>query len=112
MRGNIFESMIVADLLKQQLNYGIRPSCYYWRDKSDFEIDCIVEQGGNITPIEIKASKTPDVGALGKIQPWNELTNTMQKDNILVYGGDANWDTDKGRIVAWHSAGTLIEKII
>jgi predicted AAA+ superfamily ATPase len=112
MRGNIFESMIVSDLLKQQLNHGVRPSCYYWRDKSDFEIDCIVEQGGNITPIEIKASNTPDIEALAKLAPWNELTSTIPKNNILVYGGDNDWDTPKGRIVGWHSAGFLIEKFI
>ncbi len=111
MRGNIFESMIVSDFVKQQLNHGIRPSCYYWRDKSDFEIDCIVEQGGNITPIEIKASKTADIEALEKMLPWNTLTKTMQKNNVLVYGGDKNWDMEKGRIVTWHSAGNLLNDL-
>src|SRR3972149_4429512 len=57
MRGNIFEAMIISDLFKQQLHRGMRPSCYYWRDKSDFVIDCLVEQGGKIIPIEIKVSK-------------------------------------------------------
>ena len=108
MRGNIFESMIVSDFLKQQLNRGFRPSCYYWRDKSDFEIDCIVEQGGNIIPIEIKTSKTADIEALDKIAPWNKLTKTMPQNNVLVYGGDDNWDMEKGRIVGWHSAGDLL----
>ena len=32
----------------------------------------------------------------------------MPKNNVLVYGGDDNWDTEKGRIVSWHSAGTLL----
>jgi predicted AAA+ superfamily ATPase len=109
MRGNIFESMIVSDFIKQQLNRGIRPSCYYWRDKSDFEIDCIVEQGGNITPIEIKVSTTPDLESLNKIQAWNKLTNTPQKNNVLVYGGDDDWETENGRIIGWHSAGRLLE---
>lgn len=109
MRGNIFEAMIIADFLKQQLNRGIRPSCYYWRDKSDFEIDCIVEQGGNITPIEIKVSKTADIEALGKLLPWNKLTKTRSTDNVLVYGGDEDWDIDKGHIVSWGSAGTLLD---
>src|SRR3990170_598041 len=74
MRGNIFEAMILADFLKQQSNRGIRLSCYYWRDKSDFEIDCIIERGVTMTPVEIKVSKTADTEALGKLLPWNKLT--------------------------------------
>lgn len=110
MRGNIFESMILADFLKQQYHHGMRPSCYYWRDKSDFEIDCIYEHGGAITPIEIKVSKTADIDALGKLAPWNTLTKTNPEDNVLVYGGDKDWKTQKGNIVSWHSAGTLLNK--
>ncbi|MFA6263852.1 MAG: ATP-binding protein [Candidatus Babeliales bacterium] len=109
MRGNIFESMIVADFLKQQFNCGMRPSCYYWRDKSDFEIDCIVEQGGAITPIEIKVSKTADLEALDKLLPWNDLTQTNPSNNVLVYGGEKDWEINKGHIVGWTSAGALLE---
>lgn len=111
MRGNIFESMVVSDFLKQQLSAGFRPSCYYWRDKSNFEIDCIVEQAGNIVPIEIKVSKTPDIEVLGKILPWNKLTQTAPKNNILIYGGDENWETEKGRILGWRSAGVLFGSV-
>ena len=109
MRGNIFEAMIQADFLKQQFNRGMRSSCYYWRDQAHFEIDCIVERGGNIVPIEIKASKTVDVQALSKLAPWNKLTKTNPVDNVLVYGGDDDWEMDKGHIVSWHSAGTLLD---
>lgn len=109
MRGNIFESMIIADLLKQQFNRGIRPNCYYWRDKTHFEIDCIVEHGGNIVPIEIKVSKTADIEALDKLTAWNKLTKTKNENNVLVYGGDDDWNTKNGRIVSWRSAGTLFD---
>lgn len=109
MRGNIFEAMIQADFLKQQFNRGMRPSCYYWRDQAHFEIDCIVERGGSMVPIEIKVSKTADVQALSKLVPWNKLTKTSPVDNVLVYGGDDDWAMDQGRIVSWHSAGTLLD---
>jgi predicted AAA+ superfamily ATPase len=110
MRGNIFEAMILADFRKQQLNRSLRPSCYYWRDKTHFEIDCIVEHDGIVVPIEIKASKTADIQALEKLAPWNKLTKTNQANNILIYGGDDDWSINKGRIVSWHSAGSLFEK--
>ncbi len=109
MRGNIFEAMILADFLKQQYNRGIRPSCYYWRDKSDLEIDCIVEHGGTITPIEIKVSKTADLEALSKLSQWNKFTKTNPTNNVLIYGGNDDWSTKKGRIISWHTAGTMLD---
>lgn len=108
MRGNIFEAMIISDFLKQQCNHGLKPSCYYWRDKSDFEIDCIIEHGGNAVPVEIKVSKSANIEALDNLLSWNKLTQTKQKDNVLVYGGDDDWKMDKGRIVSWRSASTLL----
>ncbi len=111
MRGNLFESMIIADFYKQHLNQGLRPACFYWRDKSEFEIDCIVEHGGTITPIEIKTAKSADVSALEKLAPWNEFTKTKQKNNVLVYGGDDDWETQKGHIVGWRSAGNLFSAL-
>jgi predicted AAA+ superfamily ATPase len=109
MRGNIFEAMILADFLKQQFNRGMRSSCYYWRDRAHFEIDCIVERGGSIVPIEIKVSKTADIQALSKLEPWNKFTKTSPKENVLVYGGDDDWNTNKGHIISWRSAGTLLD---
>jgi len=94
--------------LKQQANAGLRPSCYYWRDKTHFEVDCIIERGGNIMPVEIKVSKTADLEALGKLAPWNKLTKTKSENNILVYGGDDDWKTKNGHIVGWQSAGSLL----
>jgi predicted AAA+ superfamily ATPase len=110
MRGNIFEGMMVADFLKQQLHHGLRPNCYFWRDKSDFEIDCIIDQGGKIIPVQIKVSKTADIEVLGKLEPWNKITQIEPKDNVLVYGGDEDWNLDKGRIVSWHSASKKLIK--
>lgn len=99
--------MIISDFMKQQFSTGIRPSCFYWRDKSDFEIDCVVEQHGSITPVEIKVSKSADTQALDKLAPWNELTGTQRANNVLIYGGDEDWTTDKGRVVGWQSSGRL-----
>ena len=33
LRGSLFESMIISDLLKQQYNLEQQPSLYFWRDQ-------------------------------------------------------------------------------
>jgi predicted AAA+ superfamily ATPase len=43
LRGSLFESMVISELSKYRFNRGRDPNCYYWRDKTGHEIDCILE---------------------------------------------------------------------
>ncbi len=48
----------LVKLLKLRFNKGLRANLYFWRDKTGHEIDCILDKGLNLTPIEIKSGKT------------------------------------------------------
>lgn len=56
--GNLFETMIVSDVLKRFLNFGQRPSMYYLRSRDDLEVDLVIELGGRIHLYEIKSTMT------------------------------------------------------
>ena len=58
LRGNIFETFIVAELMKFRLNCGEQPGLYFWRDSNGIEVDVIIEHGRHLIPIEIKSGKT------------------------------------------------------
>jgi predicted AAA+ superfamily ATPase len=58
LAGNLFENMVVLDLLKRQWNQGRESNLYFWRDNNQNEIDVIYAQGNALTPIEIKSSRT------------------------------------------------------
>ncbi len=45
LRGSLFESFVLSELIKERFNKGIEPNCYYWRDKTGNEIDCVIETG-------------------------------------------------------------------
>ncbi len=109
LRGNLFESFIIADFFKQRLNKGLNPNCYYWRDKAGHEIDCIAEKNQHLIPIEIKASQTFNKSFLDYVNTWNKLSSTKPENNVLVYGGDINQTTALGRILGWRSIGNLLE---
>ena len=57
-RGHIFESWAVSELLKGRMNRGLKENIFFWRDNVGHEIDCIVDQGDKLIPLEIKAGKT------------------------------------------------------
>ena len=59
MSGAILENYVVSEIRKTYLNQGKEAFIYYYRDKDSKEIDLILEQDGELHPIEIKKSANP-----------------------------------------------------
>ena len=59
MNGAILENYVVSEIAKTYINSGIEPSMYYYRDKDSKEIDVILEQNGELNPVEIKKTANP-----------------------------------------------------
>jgi hypothetical protein len=57
--GVIFETGVVAEIMKRYVHSGQDPHLYFWRTSHGSEVDIIVEQGGKLIPIEAKLSATP-----------------------------------------------------
>jgi predicted AAA+ superfamily ATPase len=57
--GPLFEGFVAAELLKSQLNQGLRRELYYFRDHQGLEVDFLLPApNGGLWLIEAKASKT------------------------------------------------------
>ncbi|MEK7560358.1 MAG: ATP-binding protein [Patescibacteria group bacterium] len=56
--GNLFETMVVSDLLKRFLHFGELPALYYFRTRDGLEIDALLETGGKLHLVEIKSAAT------------------------------------------------------
>ena len=59
MSGAILENYVVSEIRKTYLNNGKEAFMYYYRDKDAKEIDLVLEQDGELHPIEIKKSANP-----------------------------------------------------
>lgn len=59
MRGAIFETFVVGEILKSYLHNGLGPQLYYYRDNNGKEIDLIISQDNTLYPVEIKMSANP-----------------------------------------------------
>lgn len=58
--GEIFETFVVAEILKSYLHNGRKPNVSFYRDKDKKEIDVILEENGKVYPVEIKKKANPD----------------------------------------------------
>ena len=59
MSGAILENYVVSEIRKTYLNHGKEAFMYYYRDKDAKEIDLVLEQDGELHPVEIKKSANP-----------------------------------------------------
>ncbi len=101
LKGGLFESMILADLLKQRHNTGLQPNIYFWRDKSGNEIDCILEKGEKLTPIEIKSGATINSDYFDSLVKWNAIAHSSASKGIVVYGGTEKQIREQGNAIGW-----------
>ena len=59
MSGAVFETHVVAEILKSWWHTGRRPRLYYYRNKEGREVDLLFVADGTLYPVEIKKSASP-----------------------------------------------------
>ncbi len=106
-RGGLFESMILSELLKRRYNAGLLPNLYFWRDKSGLEVDCILDSGVRLTPIEIKSAETISSEFFAGLVKWNHLAGTDPSQNIVIYGGNEKQTRSMGKVIGWRQLDSL-----
>ncbi|MBL8949145.1 MAG: ATP-binding protein [Myxococcaceae bacterium] len=58
--GQVFETFVASELVKQQLSNGLERAIYYFRDEQGLEVDFVVPRdSGQVELIEAKWTKTP-----------------------------------------------------
>ena len=101
LRGALFENLILSEFLKSRFNRGLRNNCFFWRDNKGIEIDCIVENGDRLTPVEIKSGTSFDKDFFKNLTYWNRLSGNPDENAYVVYGGDMRRDTKSGVLLGW-----------
>ena len=60
MAGNIYETFIVAEILKSYYNDGKEPNMFFFRNSDGQEVDLLFYTDGTLYPIEIKKTSSPN----------------------------------------------------
>lgn len=108
LRGSIFETLVVAELMKTRLNSGERPEMYFWRDSNGVEVDIILERDLELLPIEIKSGLTVARDAFGGLEKWLALSGSLAGQPSLIYGGDHCYRHKGVRVVGWKDTMGLL----
>lgn len=100
MRGQLFETWVVSELVKHRFNRGLGSNLYFWRDSQGHEMDVIIENGDQLTPIEIKSGQTINADYFLGINYWRSL-DPSNTNAYLVYAGDHSQSRTGCHVFGW-----------
>lgn len=91
LRGNLYENLVVADVMKGALNRGIRPEMFFFRDSNGQEIDLLIRENGLLTPVEIKSAATFTPGFLKVLERFPSFGGGRVKAGVVLYNGERSF---------------------
>jgi predicted AAA+ superfamily ATPase len=106
LKGGIFESFVVSEIMKNFYNNARSPRCFFWRDSGGREVDIIIEDGTRAFPIEVKSGKTIASDFFDNLRRWRDMNDASENDTdgALLYGGDENYTREGFRVISWDRA--------
>ena len=88
-RGSLFENMVVNDILKHGANLGYQESLFFYRDKSQREVDVLrLLQEGSLEAYEIKAGMTFNTDYFKHLHYLQSLLGNQLKRTSVIYDGE------------------------
>lgn len=104
-KGALFENLVIVELLKSIHNRKLNSRMYFWRDSNANEIDCLIDKGNKIIPVEIKSAQTINPSFFKGLDYFDHILKTGNR--TLIYGGDETQLRTDYRILSWRSTDKI-----
>ena len=99
LRGNLYENLVIADIVKSALNRGIRPEIYFFRDSHGNEIDLLIREKGALIPVEIKSAATFSTEFIKRIEWFHALHIRRVMPGAVLYNGEQSFNIRDIRVI-------------
>ena len=105
LRGAIFESWVVSEIIKQRYNRGESNGVYFFRDKSGLESDVLVQGRKTLKLVEVKAGQTISSNWAANMQKiMGMFARTKQGVScVVVHGGTERQERNGVIYLPWHA---------
>lgn len=113
LRGAVFETWVVAELLKMVQHRGQRPDAFFYRDHGGLEVDLLLRRDDHWLAVEVKSGSTvaDDFGAnlTRLVEQAGGALDGLPIRPVLVYGGDDAHRGSRAEIVPWWALPDLLD---
>jgi predicted AAA+ superfamily ATPase len=82
------ENLVLSDLLAWRDVRLDRPAVLYWRTATGEEVDFVIEAGGTLLPIEVKATAKPRVGDAKHLRAFRAEYGRRCRPGLVLHTGD------------------------
>jgi predicted AAA+ superfamily ATPase len=106
LKGALFESFVVSELLKRRFNRGQNDNLYFFRDSKGLEVDVVLDFGQAIEQVEIKSGKTLNQEFFTPLRKLAGLHGGV-RESYLIYGGGESFRRESVRVVGWRAVARL-----
>ncbi|MDD5434174.1 MAG: DUF4143 domain-containing protein [Nitrospira sp.] len=98
----MFEHAVILELIRRIRSLNLDYKVYYWRTGGGAEVDCIIDTGDNLVPIEIKSASSVALSELRGLASFMESYKGMVKHGYVVTNGRVPERlTDKITAIPW-----------
>lgn len=108
LRGQLFENLVILELLKARYNQGLESNIYFYRDKNQFEIDIICQMGSQISVAEVKSGKTFKREFIKNLIKFKDVAKDDLIKASLVYAGDVEQIVSDVAVLNYHHVDQLL----
>ena len=98
LRGNLYENLVVAEVMKGALNRGVRPELYFFRDSRGDEVDLLLRDGRRLIPVEIKSASTFSPDFLKGLERFRAFGIEGVAPGVVLYNGEQEFSVKGVRI--------------
>jgi len=110
LRGAVFESWVVSEVLKSLLHRGREPDAHFFRDRKGHEVDLLLSHPDKLTAVEVKSSRTVASSFFDELDHFEQWatteTSVRRVSKVLVYGGERRQQRKKGEVLPWSLVST------
>lgn len=100
--GAHLENLVLADLLAWRDAHLDRASLFYWRTTTGEEVDLVIEAGGRLLPIEVRASGRPRLADTKHLRTFRREYGKASRAGLLLHTGKTlSWVAPDVLAVPW-----------
>ncbi|MBI2267312.1 MAG: ATP-binding protein [Armatimonadetes bacterium] len=100
-KGRLFEHGVILEIIRRIRSLALPHKVYYWRTGGGAEVDCIVDTGERLIPIEIKSGRHVTPSDLKGLKSFMDTYNAADHGFVITSGRAPEKLTDRITAIPW-----------
>lgn len=111
MRGQLFETWVISEMIKYRYDQALGSNLYFWRDHKGHEVDVLIEQADKLIPVEIKSGQTIARDFFDSLKKFQDVAGEESGRGSLIYGGSRSQQREAFNVIGWQDIAEIAKDL-